>query len=243
MGSSIDEQERAPAVGLVPGTDVPALFTDEGYELGRTRVTIGEPTVTRLADAGERRLNEEEMAHLVEALAHGRPPPVVVAALRRRTGGDALLLTQLAQELLAGGVLGPGKPWAAVLEWIEAASLPEASAPVEQVFRREGDYWTITYTGLTVRLRDVKGLSYLAHLLLHPGRLVHVTELIAHSQWREDRTATERARLAVTKAIKGALARIAACHPALGVHLAATIRRGYRCRYLPDPDRSVRWIG
>jgi hypothetical protein len=44
----------------------------------------------------------------------------------------------------------------------------------------------------------------------------------------------ERARLTVTKGIKGALERLAGSHPELGQHLAATVRRGYVCVYRPD---------
>ena len=46
------------------------------------------------------------------------------------------------------------------------------------VFRREGDYWTITYDATLVRLRDARGLRYLEPLLRHPGRSFHVAELI-----------------------------------------------------------------
>jgi hypothetical protein len=48
---------------------------------------------------------------------------------------------------------------------------PEAS------FRREGDFWTIAYEGGTFRLRDVKGLRYIASLLGAPGSEIHVLEL------------------------------------------------------------------
>jgi hypothetical protein len=46
------------------------------------------------------------------------------------------------------------------------------------VFRREGDYWTLGYRGELARLRDAKGLGYLACLLRHPGRELHVLELV-----------------------------------------------------------------
>ncbi len=46
------------------------------------------------------------------------------------------------------------------------------------VFRREGDYWTIAYGAVVVRLKDAKGLRYLEPLLRHPGRSFHVAELI-----------------------------------------------------------------
>jgi tetratricopeptide (TPR) repeat protein len=51
----------------------------------------------------------------------------------------------------------------------------------------------------------------------------------------------ERARLAVTKAMKVALDRLAARHSLLGAHLRATIRRGYYCVYLPDPHQTIAW--
>jgi class 3 adenylate cyclase len=44
-------------------------------------------------------------------------------------------------------------------------------------FRREGEFWTIAYAGNTFRLRDVKGLRYLAFLLGSPGKEIHALEL------------------------------------------------------------------
>jgi tetratricopeptide (TPR) repeat protein len=47
------------------------------------------------------------------------------------------------------------------------------------VFRREGDYWLVEFDGVAVRLRDAKGLRYLARLLVDPGRELHVLDLVA----------------------------------------------------------------
>jgi pimeloyl-ACP methyl ester carboxylesterase len=47
------------------------------------------------------------------------------------------------------------------------------------VFRREGDYWTVSWRGNVVRLRHAKGLHYIAYLLAHPGRHVLACELAA----------------------------------------------------------------
>ncbi len=47
------------------------------------------------------------------------------------------------------------------------------------LFRREGDYWTISYAGNETRLKDLKGLRYIAQLLKVPGREVHVLDLAA----------------------------------------------------------------
>ena len=50
------------------------------------------------------------------------------------------------------------------------------------MFRREGEYWSIAFAGEAFRLKDVKGLRYLAHLLRHPGREFHVLDLAAAGQ-------------------------------------------------------------
>jgi hypothetical protein len=47
------------------------------------------------------------------------------------------------------------------------------------VFRQEGEYWTVVFDGAVVRLRDAKGLRYLARLLAHPGREFHTLDLEA----------------------------------------------------------------
>jgi hypothetical protein len=65
----------------------------------------------------------------------------------------------------------------AVLDGIEAAAGPPRAA--ENVIRREGDYWSVAFEGRTVRIRDVKGIRYLARLLASPGRELHVLDLVA----------------------------------------------------------------
>jgi pimeloyl-ACP methyl ester carboxylesterase len=63
--------------------------------------------------------------------------------------------------------------------------------------------------------------------------------------WGRDRRAasvTERARLTVTKRIKGVLERIGRRHPALGEHLTRTIRTGVLCAYLPEADEATHWV-
>jgi tetratricopeptide (TPR) repeat protein len=46
------------------------------------------------------------------------------------------------------------------------------------VFRREGEYWSIAFEGRSIRVRDVKGLRYLAALLAAPGRELHALDLV-----------------------------------------------------------------
>jgi tetratricopeptide (TPR) repeat protein len=62
-------------------------------------------------------------------------------------------------------------------------------------------------------------------------------------QGRERRTSShsERARLSVTKNIRGAIEKIREANPALGRHLANSIKTGYLCSYSPDPANSIVW--
>lgn len=45
------------------------------------------------------------------------------------------------------------------------------------VFKREGEYWTLVHGGTVARVRDMKGLHDIAQLLGRPGREVHVLDL------------------------------------------------------------------
>ena len=80
----------------------------------------------------------------------------------------------------------------AVLDRIEAAQTADPTAHVEgrdvpddqpaadlNMFRCEGDYWSVVFEGRTVRVRDLKGMRYLARLLARPGRDFHVLDLVA----------------------------------------------------------------
>jgi tetratricopeptide (TPR) repeat protein len=56
----------------------------------------------------------------------------------------------------------------------------------ENVLRKEGDYWTVSYEGRAFRLKDTKGLQYLAELLRNPGREFHVLDLVAAGHERSE---------------------------------------------------------
>lgn len=202
-----------------------------------------------------------------------------------------------------------------------AGPAADASRPPSYSFVREGEYWTLAYEGRSSRLRDTKGIRYLARLLASPGREMHVLDLVqgaggADSEKRSapedelrsdplgdagpvlDATAkqqykrridelredleeaqgfhdteraalarqememlvqqlagavglggrdrkvgsqAERARVNVSKSVKDALRRIEEADPALGAHLATTIRTGTYCSYTPDPRVPIPW--
>jgi tetratricopeptide (TPR) repeat protein len=68
-----------------------------------------------------------------------------------------------------------------ILDGIEAVPAVAPPAPPSDganVFRREGDYWSVISEGRTVRVRDLKGMRYLARLLADPGREHHVLDLV-----------------------------------------------------------------
>jgi hypothetical protein len=197
----------------------------------------------------------------------------------------------------------------------------EHAAAGVSVFRREGDYWSLVFEGSTVRVRDLKGMRYLAQLLAHPGREFHVLDLVAaesvgvaraesglvaelprtafgdagemldaraKSAYRRrlaeieddidqaralgdteraaqadaerdflvrelsraiglggrDRraaSASERARVAVTRAIRYAITRIGEHHLSLGEHLSLAIRTGTYCGYFPSIAPAAAW--
>jgi len=57
------------------------------------------------------------------------------------------------------------------------ATVFQSSLPEQAIFRKEGEYWAIGYRRKSSRLKDTKGLGYLAHLLRHPGAEFHVLDL------------------------------------------------------------------
>ena len=59
----------------------------------------------------------------------------------------------------------------------KAGAAPASTASA--LLRCEGDFWTLGHAGKVSRLRDSKGLRYLARLLGDPGREFHVLDLAA----------------------------------------------------------------
>jgi hypothetical protein len=53
-----------------------------------------------------------------------------------------------------------------------------ASPPAENLFRKEGDYWTLAYQGRTCHLKEIRGLRAIAVLLHAPGQEQHVLDIL-----------------------------------------------------------------
>ena len=72
-------------------------------------------------------------------------------------------------------------------DWGSSAS---SAQRVNGVFRKEGEYWTVGYGGKAFRLKDSKGLGYLAHLIRHPSAEFHVLDLFGGiARQRDDEAA------------------------------------------------------
>ncbi len=146
---------------------------------------------------------EDAMRHFDEALAFARrmnartylaPTLYEYAALLlgRKAAAERERGLMLAREALQiASAIGMRAIEAKVKALVEGAAPAGASAPgattkadelaksaiARNLFRREGEYWTIAYRGEVFRLKDVKGLGYLAHLLRYPAQDFHVLDL------------------------------------------------------------------
>ncbi|HEY3034698.1 MAG TPA: ATPase, partial [Streptosporangiaceae bacterium] len=85
-----------------------------------------------------------------------------------------------AQQLGMAGLARDAQAEAATAGAVGPDGAQAGGAPlVTGVFRREGALWTLSYEGMTVRMRDAKGLADLAALLAVPGREIPAADLVA----------------------------------------------------------------
>jgi hypothetical protein len=106
---------------------------------------------------------------LLRRLVLGEPAPATGGSRPPRPAGPVAWLAGLAPADRHGSAVEHGLTPAAGLR----------AGAASNVFRREGEYWTVCYEGSVVRLKDTKGLRHLARLLAHPGRELHATDLEA----------------------------------------------------------------
>jgi CheY-like chemotaxis protein len=100
----------------------------------------------------------------------------------------------LQREGIHGGTADVGKTLGNALILIVHAEPPhpQPCTPPGNVFRQEGEYWTIAYAGTVFRLKDTKGLHYIAHLLRWPAKKFHVLDLVAVADARPAGLAVNR---------------------------------------------------
>jgi tetratricopeptide (TPR) repeat protein len=131
-----------------------------GATLARGRVRLAEG---HLADAEQCCSQAARLWNEIGApyeAAHARM--VLADALRAGGSEDQAVLEQQASRTILDRIEGPAR------ETTET-----------NVFCREGEYWLVVFEGRTVRVGDLKGMRYLAQLLAHPRRELHVLDLVA----------------------------------------------------------------
>lgn len=281
------EHQLAKAIRIFHRYHRPFEEAESRFDLGRARIESGDPKGHAEFDAAIR--------------------------IYRRIGAGQAWIDRVEVER---GRMGAGQA--------DGSKVNQASPEAE--FRREGEYWTISYCSETFRVQDAKAVRVIAHLLRNPGHQFHARELAAldnppssadnspraldryeadeisgdlgdagpgfdgraRAEYREHlsevRSAideaernndigraaklraeadalsseiarelglqgrerkqsshSERARLAITKSIHRGIDKIRELNPALGRHLANSIRTGYLCWYTPDPENQVVW--
>ena len=140
---------------------------------GRVRLAEGDPADAERLCAEAARLWSEVGAPYEAALARA-----AFADALRASGSEhrAALEQKAARTVLDRIEADPTDDAVAVAREGGADELP---APDLNVLRPEGDYWSVVFEGRTVRVRDLKGIRYLARLLADPGREFHVLDLVA----------------------------------------------------------------
>ena len=106
-------------------------------------------------------------------------------------GGMTDVLNVGARTLLDHGVRVIVRTWLARARAVLDEQEDSAAADDTCVFRPEGEYWTLACRGKTARLRDTKGLHYIARLLAQPGCDLHVRDLATMNQQSESGNGSE----------------------------------------------------
>ena len=60
-----------------------------------------------------------------------------------------------------------------------SSPVPNPQSLTSSLFHCEGEHWTVSFAGMTCRLKEARGLHYIAHLLQHPHQEFHVLTLIS----------------------------------------------------------------
>jgi len=199
--------------------------------------------------------DQEAEQYFEQALAANRQTlaPLLVAHTQRQYGamladrarpGDAERAAGLLRAALAAyremGLTHPAE----LTETLLAPAPPAAGG----TFRLDGDYWTVSYAGQTVRLKNVKGLRDIARLLARPGAEIHALDLVGAPAGQDTgelidarARAGYRARLSeLDNRIAAGDERAADEREVLVAHLATAYGLGGRPRRTGDPAERAR---
>jgi tetratricopeptide (TPR) repeat protein len=156
-----------------------ALVASAALARGRVQLADGDAAGAEQSLSESVRLWNEVGAPYEAALAR-----MSLADAHAASGSEhrAALERQAARTILEGIQAASMAPPAHVERHEAVDEQPVASV---NVFRREGDYWSVIFDGQSVHVRDLKGMRYLARLLADPGREYHVLDLVAAETGRD----------------------------------------------------------
>jgi hypothetical protein len=170
---ALERPHRVPSKEQPPNTDLqraPLLQAQVEIELAVGDVDRARAAASELENIAERFASKALVAGA--ALARGR---VLVA-----DADDAGAKQSLSEAVRLWSEIGAPHEVATARSVLQSIG----AVPVEpivggDVFRREGDYWLVVFNGQAVRVRDRKGMHYLARLLAGAGREFHALDLVA----------------------------------------------------------------
>jgi tetratricopeptide (TPR) repeat protein len=149
------------------------LLARTQYDYGRMLLSRGQPSdhekAATLLDQALAMAHELGMTGLVEKVQSSKRKAQRQPSLESRV--QSLNSENQSLRHFNAQTLDPGRQ---ILNTNSPTQPPSA-------FRCEGDYWTITYDGMVLRLKDTAGLRYLAQLLRHPEQEFHVLDLVRNA--------------------------------------------------------------
>jgi tetratricopeptide (TPR) repeat protein len=193
---ALERPSRVPSKELPPDTDLqraPLLDAQVEIEIAVGALERARAAADELERVAARFVSKALVAGATLARGRVRLAEGHVADAERCCSEAARLWNEigapyesaLARMVLAEALRAGGSEDQAVLELrasrtiLDRIEVPGGATTETNVFRREGDYWSVVFEGRTVRVRDLKGMRYLAQLLAHPGREFHVLDLVA----------------------------------------------------------------
>lgn len=170
---TIGDTARAQALYdlLLPYADWNVVAGVSSGFLGSVSLSLGVlARALQRPDDAERHLADAEERHVVMG---ARPWIALTRCEQASLRDDAALMREVAAAADALGMK-------ALHERARAHTAPGHSDRDDDAaayFRREGQFWSVSFAGKVVRLRDVKGVRDIARLVASPNHEVHVLEL------------------------------------------------------------------